>query len=930
MSRDSMAVERQGGEYPVAFESVLEKLDVALFSVSPDGNATPKNEFAARLQRGDDTNLLQIVCEEHREMVWRAIKQCTEEPLEFDTVMDDGGRRHFRAALYPQGESGQVIVVAQDVSVTSAVMEKFRERDKWQALLKEISFDLSVTPSECFDAVLMRVVERLSLAVNADMSYVFQNANVYGDFVLRSSWAFADVGNQPLSGLMDALDRHKGKLYQRVQNEDYLLVADAIRYRDDSEWVMECQNRAAIVLPLKVQGYLSGCIVMLSRLARNEWQNIPHVELITIGEIVSSALNRDVKDIALRAERDRLRGAQALAKLGYWEWDYSNGQLYWSDGVSSFFGLPSWHEDIATLEEFTKLLEPTENQKIADKIRALARFGGEVDEVVKWGRWDESALAMRRGWAKIQARCIEARIGSAGIVRGNIIDITELKNSESKAIVAHNRLEHLISTAPIVIYVYKVISGTVMKPEFFSHTVQTVFGYELDEMLSANKWKQNIHPDDITLVLDGHKKLMSTGHFLSEYRIFDKAGRVRWIYDEARVLSNTEGDAREVVGVWLDISEKVTARREIEASEARYRALVENSPALICRYGPDYSLRFVNQTFAEYFAKSVADIYATKWTDYLPPDERLLFARRLESLSPRNPTSTYEQRIVLPNGATRWQIWSDRAFFDENGVLLEVQAVGRDNTELKETQSQLSHASKMATLGAMATSLAHELNQPLNVIRIANFNAMQRTQALGEVGEFVRSKLARIDQQVTRAANIIDHMRIFGRKSHIQQTLFSPLSIVEGALLLLTEQLRAHNIVVEWNAPVTCRNVLGYPDQLEQVLINLVMNAKDAVLSKGESVTPGGERRRWIGVDLIDDISGDMLRLSVSDGGGGIPDKYLERIFEPFFTTKDVGEGTGLGLSVSFGIVRDMGGRITAENVSGGARFTVYLPAAKG
>lgn len=264
---------------------------------------------------------------------------------------------------------------------------------------------------------------------------------------------------------------------------------------------------------------------------------------------------------------------------------------------------------------------------------------------------------------------------------------------------------------------------------------------------------------------------------------------------------------------------------------------------------------------------------------------------------------------------------SSGGVFDEHGRLLEVQAVGRDNTEVRKAQQQLYQGAKMATLGEMATGLAHEMNQPLNVMRMAVANVLKRLANDEVQVDYLRDKLLRIEAQVQRAARIVDHMRVFGRRSDVEQQLFDPREAVEGALSLLSEGLRGKGVDVRLALGAERFAVRGFADQLEQVLINLMVNARDAMLGKKEkepdfapSILVGLEKRSaW-------------AELRVEDNGGGIDPRLLEKIFEPFFTTKPVGKGTGLGLSVSYGIVQQMGGRLSAENGVEGACFRIALP----
>ncbi|MCE6981760.1 PAS domain-containing sensor histidine kinase, partial [Pseudomonas frederiksbergensis] len=179
--------------------------------------------------------------------------------------------------------------------------------------------------------------------------------------------------------------------------------------------------------------------------------------------------------------------------------------------------------------------------------------------------------------------------------------------------------------------------------------------------------------------------------------------------------------------------------------------------------------------------------------------------------------------LQLPGREHAWWVWSDRGLFDEHGQLQEVQAVGRDNTQVRRSQQQLLQSAKMATLGEMATGLAHEIKQPLNVMRMAVVNALKHLENGDVQVDYLQDKLKRIDAQVLRASKVVDHMRVFGRRSEVEQQLFAPWQAVEGALSLLADGLRGKGVELRVQPAEHDVQVSGHQDQLEQVLINLLV-----------------------------------------------------------------------------------------------------------
>jgi PAS domain S-box-containing protein len=240
----------------------------------------------------------------------------------------------------------------------------------------------------------------------------------------------------------------------------------------------------------------------------------------------------------------------------------------------------------------------------------------------------------------------------------------------------------------------------------------------------------------------------------------------------------------------------------------------------------------------------------------------------------------------------------------------------RDITQRKAAAAQIIQASKLATLGEMSTSVAHELNQPLNVIRMAAGNSRRRMAKGTADPKYLNDKLVRIEEQTERAAAIIDHMRMFGRKAEEHPGLIDPRTAVTNALGLIGEQLRLVGIEIVTELSEDCSSILGHAILIEQVVLNLLTNARDAIVERD------GEAK--ITLRVFEDDEG--VHITSEDTGGGIPEDVLPRIFEPFYTTKKMGKGTGLGLSVSYGLVHDMNGTIVAENTDDGARFTITVP----
>ena len=262
---------------------------------------------------------------------------------------------------------------------------------------------------------------------------------------------------------------------------------------------------------------------------------------------------------------------------------------------------------------------------------------------------------------------------------------------------------------------------------------------------------------------------------------------------------------------------------------------------------------------------------------------------------------------------------SRKAMIHIMGDLRETTAeMQRREQELRDKQEQLVQAGKLATLGELTTGVAHELNNPLNNTGLFVGNALDLIElGVADKGQIVR-ELRQAMQQVSKATQIISHLRTFGRAAPVSREPIPLRQVIERALSLMQEQLRLREIEVTLDLGPQEPVVVGNPIQLEQAFINLLTNARDAVVDSPRKA-----------IRISASVGSAAVEIAFVDTGHGIPSGLERRIFDPFFTTKEVGKGTGLGLSITYGIVKEHGGTISVVSPPGeGATFLIHLPLA--
>jgi len=382
-------------------------------------------------------------------------------------------------------------------------------------------------------------------------------------------------------------------------------------------------------------------------------------------------------------------------------------------------------------------------------------------------------------------------------------------------------------------------------------------------------------------------------------------------------------DAGEVVAameISLDITQRKNLENELIKSEEKYRAIFDNIPNPVLVMDRDtFEILDCNDSVFPVYGYLREELVGRSFLDFFLPEERAHYTRKLQS------TALLDQvRHLSKQGKSLFvTICSSASDYPGGKVLL---VTISDITKRLEAEQQLIQASKMATLGEMATGVAHELNQPLSVIKTASSFFMKKIAHKEPIREEILNDLSsEIDSHVDRATKIINHMRQFGRKSDINLEPVSVNTVLKKAFEIFSQQLKVRGITVEWDIADPLPQILADAGRLEQVFINLLINARDSIEEKWEQKAEAAGTGT---ISLKSSQDDGFVRVSVCDTGKGVPPEIMDKVFEPFFTTKKVGKGTGLGLSISYGIIKECGGSIKVQaGDPEGVCFILVFPA---
>jgi two-component system, cell cycle sensor histidine kinase and response regulator CckA len=501
------------------------------------------------------------------------------------------------------------------------------------------------------------------------------------------------------------------------------------------------------------------------------------------------------------------------------------------------------------------------------------------------------------------------------------VDVTPLKDAQAALRDAERRFRLLLETTSD--WVWEVDENFVYT--YASPRVRDLLGYEPETVLGKAPW-DFMPPEEasrVSKLAAGARESRQPFALLENINVH-KSGRLVVLETSGAPFFDELGRFRGYRGIDRDISDRKRAENSLRASEAFLRSITDLVPSRISYVDRELRYRFVNGRYEEWFGRRREDIVGRHAREVLGDSlyERIQphFQAALSGREVR-----YELDIGVGEGAPRHLSIVYVPHFGEHGEILGFFASLEDITERKRLEEQLRQSQKMEAVGVLAGGIAHDFNNLLTVINGYSRLALDQL----DKNDPLRRNIEEVAQAGARAASLTQQLLAFSRKQMLQPKVLDLNACVAGLEMMLRRLIEERiDLRIDLDPSLAC--VRADPAQVEQIVMNLVVNARDAMPEGGRLMIE--TRNVRLNVDDCGGQSrvqpGDYVMLAVSDTGRGMDAETQRRIFEPFFTTKGVGRGTGLGLSTIYGIVEQSGGHISVDSEPGrGAKFKIHFPA---
>ena len=645
-----------------------------------------------------------------------------------------------------------------------------------------------------------------------------------------------------------------------------------------------------------------------------------HQGYLTVMRDISERKRAETK---LRRNEAYLAEAQKLSRTGSWAGSAgpTRSTDWWSAEMFRIMGFPV-SDNPPPVEELSKNFSPETWDSILEMFETIRRMRTTCD--------GEFPMVLGNGSQRMIRIVGHPVIDAAGnIVEfvGTTIDITEqrqaraeLEKALAKIKQSEDRLRVIVDTIPTPSWSTRPDGSA----EFLSHGWLEYTGLSAEEARNWG-WTVVLHDEDSTALVDKWRWAVATGEpFEAEARFRRADGKYRWCLCRGVPLRDESGNIVQWYGTTTDIEDRKRAEEELRASESNLRLLIDAIPGMVIVSSNEGKLEYVNVRILDYTGKSLDELADVRWTSVLHPDDvEAALGAWLKSVETGLPYDA-EWRMLCRDGAYRWFHSRAESLRDDEGHIIRWYGLLHDIDDRKNAeevarmaQVELAHVTRVMTVGELVASIAHEVNQPLGAI-VTNGQACVRLLSR-EVPDLDKSRevVGRIIKDGMRASEVIKRIRDLLHKTPSEKAPVNINETIQEVIALVSSDLLRSKVELKAELAADLPPVIGDRIQLQQVILNLILNARDAM---------SGAQIRKLQITSRSNNSGAIV-VAVCDTGHGLETKDVDRIFDPFFTTKS--QGMGLGLSISRTIIEAHGGTLWAtQNEEKGATIQFTLPGA--
>jgi len=437
----------------------------------------------------------------------------------------------------------------------------------------------------------------------------------------------------------------------------------------------------------------------------------------------------------------------------------------------------------------------------------------------------------------------------------------------------------------------------------------SMFGQEQSKLINLD-FKSFIAPDMLTETEEFLKNVFENkSNAGCELRLQSINGKTVYVFLEGALVDKKQKCLMSMV----DITDRKEAQIAMEESESLYHSLLKTSPDGIILIDLEGNIIEASDIAIDLLGYNAirTELPGMPITQFVPAESKKAFIRIFNSALKNGIVQNLELKLIRLDKTDFIGEVSSSQIKDNDGHIKAYMAVIRDISERKLIEKQLRHSERMAGIGELATGMAHEINQPLNTMSMAIDNILFAIESNTITENYLKGKIEKVFDNITRIQKIIDHVRTFSRdQEDFVQIPFDINTSINNCISMISEQMNHHDIKLSFKKSDEIPSVNGNIYRFEQVILNLLINSKDAIEEKKKNLGKSFRKK----IDITSDYTDSRIIIEIKDNGTGIDQKNIDKVLLPFFTTKAPGQGTGLGLSISYGIIKELGGEIDVQS----------------